>query len=41
MKEKDKLIIQALKIIQEWYECKSPVFKRELDNIIIKLEGKK
>ena len=39
MTEKDK-IIEALQIIQTWYECNSPTARRDLDKIIFELKEK-
>ena len=40
MTTKDKInkIIEALQIIQTWYECSSPMARRDLDKIILELK---
>jgi len=38
MTTEKELIIKALQIIQTWYECSSPMARRDLDKIILELK---
>jgi hypothetical protein len=41
MTDKFESVIEALGIIQVWYECPSPWARRKLDEIIFKLKQEK